>query len=217
MRCRVSAFAILLFCSALLLCANELPQMKSVSLSPPNQFVIGRHTFFDFGPPTDFYELFFIDSTASGASIQKITLAPPGNICIAPAKVEVESATSSEAPADILGGTNPCKIPEKELRRELKRCKNCVVFSGAEVVMQVQCGTQTRLIRSDILDRDMFDPSAKTPEHTSWTMRLLKKLDSAAGLGIAEKQRIFSIPDANEVPAVPSDSPILRGNKCRKI
>src|SRR6266581_5911104 len=210
MRCRVPACAIFLFCSALLLCANALPQLKSVSLPLPNQFVIGRHTFFDFGPPTDFYELFFIDSTAGGASIQKVTLTPPGDVCIAPAKVEVELASSSEAPADLLGTTNPCRIPDNDLRRELKRCKNCVVFSGADVVMQVHCGTQTRLIRSEILDRDMFDPATKTPEHTSWTMGLLKKLDSAVGPGVIEKQRIFPIPEADEPPANSLDSPTLR-------
>jgi hypothetical protein len=172
--------------------------------------VIGRHTFFDFGPPTDFYELFIVLPAASGTSIERITLTPPADICIAPAKVEAVSASLSETPEELLGSTNPSTIPEKELRRELKRCKNCLVFSGAEVVMQVQCGTQTRLIRSDILDRDMFDATTKTPKHTSWTMGLLQRMDSAIGPGVIDKQRIFPIPEADEPPAIAPDSGILR-------
>jgi len=43
------------------------------------------------------------------------------------------------------------------------------------------CGGETRLIRSDILDRDMFDASAHTPENTAWTMQLLEKLDKPLG------------------------------------
>jgi hypothetical protein len=175
----------------------------------PDQFTVGRHTFFDFGPPTDFYELFLVRPAATGSSIERISLTPPADICIAPAKVEAVSASSSETPSELIGSRNPCAIPEKELRRELKRCKNCLVFSGAKVVMQVQCGTQTRMVRSDILDRDMFDASTKTPEHTSWTMALLKKMESVVGPGIIDKQRIFSIPEADEPPATKSDSGIF--------
>ena len=132
----------------------------------PNRFVIARHTFVDFGPPLDFYELFIARSAATGTSIERISVTPPADVCFAPAKTEVASAALSEPPAELLGSTNPCTIPEKELQRELKRCKNCLVFSGAKVVMQVQCGTQARLIRSDILDRDMFDASSQNaPVH----------------------------------------------------
>ena len=31
--------------------------------------------------------------------------------------------------------------------------------------MCVSCGAKSRLIRSDILDKDLFDPNAKTPEY----------------------------------------------------
>jgi outer membrane biosynthesis protein TonB len=53
--------------------------------------------------------------------------------------------------------------------------------------MAVPCGSQTRLIRSDILDKDMFDATTKTPEHTSWTMSLVRRLDDAVGPGVMEK------------------------------
>src|SRR5882762_9345741 len=200
MRCSVIVCAVLTSCSVLFLCIPASPQKHSDTLTLPDQFVIGRHTFFDFGPPTDFYELFLVRSAGSDTSIQRITLIPPANICIAPAKFESVSASLRGTPAKLLGSTNPCTVPEKDLRRELRRCKNCLVFSGIKVVMQVECGTQTRLIRSDILDRDMFDPTTKTPEHTSWTIALLQRMDSAVGPGAIDTQRIFPTIGTDERP-----------------
>lgn len=49
------------------------------------------------------------------------------------------------------------------------------------MTMEVSCAGQSRRIRIDILNRDMFDPQAGTPEHTSWTMALLGRLDRALG------------------------------------
>jgi TonB family protein len=79
----------------------------------------------------------------------------------------------------------------------MKRRKKGLVFSGAEVVMQVQCGTETHLIRSDILGRDMFGPAPKTPEYTSWTMQLMQRLDRATGPGVLDKP-IFPILEENK-------------------
>jgi hypothetical protein len=59
------------------------------------------------------------------------------------------------------------------------------------------------MIRSDILDRDMFDPIPNTPEHTARTMRLLQRLDDAIGPGVMEKP-IFPIPDTGESSAIDS-------------
>jgi len=162
--------------------------------SLPRHFVIGRHTFFDFGPPTDFYELFFVRLGENRTAVERITLTPAADACVQPAKVEVADAFVEDSIANLLGNTDPCRIPIKELSRESKRCKKCLVFSGANVAMQTQCQGQTRLIRADILDRDMFDPSPHTPEHTSWTMRLLARLDKAVGPGVMERP-IFDIPE----------------------
>ena len=181
MRCGV------LICAVFIAYSPASSQESRLSPAQPNQFEIGRRTFFDFGPPFDFYEVFLVRPTSGGSSIERITLTPAGDECVAPAKIEIASASLSESPATLLGSTNLCKIPEKTLGRELKRCKNCLVFSGAEVVMQVQCGTHSRLIRSNILDKDMFDPAAHTPKHTSWTMQLLERLDTAVGPGVMDK------------------------------
>jgi len=184
-------------CLAVLVCLFADAQDSRRAAAVPTQFEIGRHTFFDFGPPTDYYEVLVVRPAASGSSIERIALTP-GYSCT-PAKVEIASASTGESVADLLGGTNPCTIPEKELRRELKRCKKCLVFSGANVAMEFQCGAQTRIIRADILDRDMFDSAPKTPEHTSWTMRILERLDQAVGPGVMDKP-IFAALDS----AVPS-------------
>jgi TonB family protein len=171
----------------------------------PNEFEIGRHTFFDFGPPNDFYEIFVVQPVGEGTSIERLTVTPQGMSCAIPPKVEAASAKLEQSPSALLGAVNPCSIPEKELHRELKRCKKCMSFSGAFVTMQVECGSQTRLIRSDILDRDWFDPSAHTPEHTSWTMELLATLDKPLGPSVMDKP-IFPVAENNAPPQLPNSA-----------
>jgi len=196
-------------CAVLVLCSSVLAQEPRLNSNQPTEFTIARRTFFDFGPPTDYYELFVVRPTASGASVERITLTPPSDSCSASAKLETASASLSESVAALLGQSNPCSIPEKELRRELKRCKHCLVFSGAIVVMQVQCGSHARLIRADILDKDMFDPAPNTPEHTSWTVALLGKLDQAVGPGAMEKPMI-TMPDQGKTTSPQVDPAALR-------
>jgi TonB family protein len=202
MRCRQ------VICAVLILCGNALPQNGSPASPLPDQFAIGRHTFFDFGPPNDYYELLLVRPAPSGTSIERILLTPAGDACVQPAKIEVASASLKGSVVALLGNTNPCTIPEKKLRRELKRCKKCLVFSGINVAMQVQCGTQTRIIRSDILDKDMFDPAPNTPEHTSWTMQLLSQLDKALGPGVMDKP-MFALAEKDEPSSLGNDSELL--------
>ena len=153
----------------------------------PTQFEIGLFTFFDFGPPFDYYNLYIVRPTESGTNVERLLFTPPGDKCFAPAKLEKSEATVKETVAELFDTKNPCEIPEKELKRELRRCKHCLTFSGSHVVMQVKCGEQTRLIRSDILDRDMFDLRVVTPDNTTWTMRLMEKLNKNLGPGVMEK------------------------------
>ena len=160
---------------------------KKPPVPMPYGFVLGRHTFIDIGPPFNFYEVLSVRQDGVGTSVERITVTPPGDPCSQPATVETANASLPIPISELLGGKNPCSIPEKALKRELKRRKNSLVFSGAEIMMSVQCGTQARLIRMDILDRDMFDPAPKTPEHTSWTMTLLARLDQALGPGVLER------------------------------
>lgn len=209
MRCGV------IFCAVLLSCNATFGQKHNSAHSPPEEFEIGRRTFFDFGPPFNYYELFVVRPTVSGASIERITLTPPVDSCTRQAKVEVATASVSQSIAALLGSTNPCAISEKELRRELKRCKNCVQYSGADIAMEVECGGQPRVIRSDILDKDMFDPAANTPKHTEWTMQLLRRLDEAVGPGVMDKpmQPIGLLPvDGADRPSRDQMDPVIAQN-----
>jgi hypothetical protein len=170
---------------------------------------MGRETHFDFGPPFDFYELFIVRPKADGSSVERIILTPAADKCFAPATLEAASGTISEPVALLLGSNNPCTIPEKELQHELTRGRHELVFSFANVVMQVDCGSKTRLLRSSILDRDMFDAAANTPGYTSWTMRLLERLDRAVGPGVMEKPMFPTLAE-EETPSRVSDSQTLR-------
>jgi len=203
MRCRR------MVCSVLILCGTSSPQDRRSDSPLPDEFAIGRHTFIDVGPPNDYYEVLLVRPAPNGTSIERILLTPAGDACIQPAKIELASASVKESVAALLGNTNPCTIPEKELRRELKRCKKCLVFSGANVAMQVQCGTQTRIIRSDILDKDMFDPALNTPERTSWTMQLLSQLDKALGPGAMDRP-MFPLAEKDDPSSTGNDSALLR-------
>ena len=168
--------------------------------SPPSQFVIGRDTFFDFGPPFHYFDVISVEPTQNGTRISRILVTPPGDPCTQPAGVEWKTALISKSVGELLAGTNPCMISEHELRKEQKRCKHCLVFSGADVTMRVRCGADERQIRMDILDRDIYDPGrAKTPERTSWTMTLLSRLDQALGRGPMERP-IFTISDTPSTP-----------------
>jgi hypothetical protein len=179
----------IIVCAAALLGA-AVHETRQTAPAAPDRFTIGRHTFIDVGPPNDYYEILAVTPNAGGSLVTKITLTPVIDICFMPAKIEMVSGSLPSSPRDLLGSVNPCAIPKKELKRELKRCKNCLVFSGADVAMQVQCGDQTQVVRSKVLDRDMFDRNPNTPEHTSWTMRLLSRLDQVVGPSVLD-QPIF--------------------------
>jgi hypothetical protein len=202
MRPAMLAFALLF------VCAMTLAKDRKPTPPMPDRFVIGRDTFFDFGPPLHYVELLLVNPSSQGTSIERVILTP-GYKCTLPPKIEVAKATIKQSVADLFGATNPCTIPEKDLNRELKRRKHQLVFSGANISMQVQCAGQTRTIRSDILDRDMFDPHAGTPEHTSWTMGILAQLDHALGPGVMDKPMI-RLPGDAAGSAQPADSPTFQ-------
>jgi len=200
----ISIFAVLIF---------SLPALgrdKPRESQPINQFKIGRRTFFDFGPPFDFYEIYLIRTDGQSSAVERITLTPHGGSCMVPAKFERTAALVREPIVSLLEGKNPCAIPEKELRREMKRCKKCLVFSGAVTTMEVQCGPQDRVIRSLVLDKDWFDSAPGTPQNTSRTMRLLSRLDDALGSNVMDRPAFSSFLTASEQTApAPIDSETL--------
>src|SRR5260221_10122606 len=158
MRVPSSLLVGLVFCSSL---AAQNHSKLQVPL--PEQFEIGAHTYFDVGPPFDFYQLYLVRPSNHGSKVERLIFTPSGTKCVAPAKVEASSASLPESVQELLGSKNVCAISDQELRREQKRCKKCGHYSGQNITLQVRCGDATRLIRSDIFERGMVDPAAKSP------------------------------------------------------
>src|SRR5437660_1073210 len=190
MKCsEIWLFVLLCGCTTFAKDGRTLPSL-------PDRFLIGRHTFIDVGPPNDFYEIISVRGTASGTTVERVTLTPAGDACTQSATVEMAASSVPDPVSVVLEGHNPCAIPDKALRKELKRRKQGLVFSGAEISMHVQCGGKERIIRSDVLDRDMFDPNAATPENTSWTMRFLARLDKAFPSGVWDRPIIAGLTES---------------------
>ena len=173
------------------------------------------HTYFDSGPPFDFYEVLSLKDEGPSTSVQRILVTPPGNACIQPPTVEVKVASIGKSLPDVMLGKNPCDIPEKALRQERKRCKHCLNFSGVNVTLSVSCKKGDRQIRADILDRDLFDSSARTPPNTSWTMALLSQIDAILGPGVMDKPAFSIDAPGSDLPK-PSASAILESLKVGK-
>jgi TonB family protein len=190
MKCSVISLCVLLCgCTTFAKDGRTLPSL-------PDRFLIGRHTFIDVGPPNDFYEIISVRGTANGTTVERVTLTPAGDACTQSATVEMAASSIPDPVSVVLEGHNPCAIPDKALRKELKRRKQGLVFSGAEISMHVQCGGKERIIRADVLDRDMFDPNAATPENTSWTMRFLARLDKAFPSGVWDRPIIAGLTES---------------------
>jgi TonB family protein len=193
----------------LIFCGASSAQKAKQEIALPDQIILGRNYFIDIGPPFDSYEVISLRSTASGLQIERVTLSPPGDACLQPASAETSTATISQSMDELLGHVNPCSIPEKDLKREIKRCKHCLVFSGANVTMELQCGAQNRKIRMDILDRDLFDKNANTPKNTSWTRSLLDRIDQILGSNNIMDKPIFQISLPQDQPVAPLHSNLL--------
>jgi hypothetical protein len=137
--------------------AAALPKDHRAGPPVPDRFVIGRDTFFDFGPPFHYVELIFVNPDGDGTSIERAMLTA-GYKCTLAQKIQVAKARLKQSVADLFGATNPCTIPEKDLNRELKRRKHYLVFSGANISMLVLCGGQTRIIRSSSVRNERESP-----------------------------------------------------------
>jgi len=174
-------------CASVIACLCNVATSQAPPSSMPKRLIIARHTFFDFGPPNDFYEIIDVAPGGNDISVQRALVTPPGDACLQPAKIELASAVVHETMENLLQSQNPCAIPEKELRKERQRCKKCLVFSGVDVTIQVNCAGKDRQIRTDILDRDLFGSHPGTPKNTSWSMVVLQRLDSVIGPGAMDK------------------------------
>lgn len=174
---------LLLLCIFTLLLDAGLSQSATSSSDHPQELILAASSFIDIGPPFDYYSLYKLSAGIAGTDIEKVALTPPGDACLQPATTKVSKAHISQSIDEILKHRDPCLIPERELRREAKRCKRCLTFSGIHVQAQIACNGKPRSIRYEVLDRDLFATSPKTPVQTSRTMKLLEALDKALGGG----------------------------------
>jgi hypothetical protein len=173
---RIFALGVLLLISSTCLVQKHMAQQPF-----PTEIVIGRDSFIDIGPPFNYYDLTFLRSQGEETDVERVSLTPPADTCYPRAEIKVAHVIVHETLSSLLQATNPCTIPEKALKAELKRRKQGLVFSGMNVTIQVECTGRTRVIRADILDRDIFDQHPKTPQYTAWSRSLFEKLDAATG------------------------------------
>lgn len=120
--------------AVIMVCVPTFSQLQPLPHLQANEFVVGRHSFIDIGPPLDFYEVFIVRPDSHGSAVERLTITPHGDACFVPAKVETASASINQPSKGLLGSKNPCRIPEKALQQERKRRKEGLVFSGADVV-----------------------------------------------------------------------------------
>lgn len=160
------------------------------------RIVIGRHTFFDFGPPNNYYEIYIVEKSGEETAVRRITATPSAGNCMPPG-IEVQSGQLHTSIAQLLEEKDPCTIRDKDLQRERRRAKRGPVFSGAITTLEISCSGKERLIETRVFDRDWFAKQLGTPENTSWTMRVLGRLDEATGPTVMEKP-VFPIASPNQ-------------------
>lgn len=168
--------------------------------TPYQEIMLATDTFFDFGPPFSYYNVYKLTSLGERTTVERVSVTPPAGTCALP-EVKSASATLDDGLSTLFGGRDLCRIPSKDLKREEKRCKHCLTFSGIHMTAQVSCAGVTRNIRFEVLDRDIFDQRTQTPMNTSRSMALLGKLDKALGGG-PMNEPAFRINNSRE-PAAP--------------
>lgn len=195
----------------LLLSTFSVAQQKNAGF--PNAVTITRHTFIDVGPPFDFYEVIELREKNDETYVQRV-LVTPGDACRLNTSFEIKTAKLGRPLRNVLLEKNPCDISAKALKKEQKRCKHCLIFSGQNVTLGLTCNGEERRIRADILDRDLFDKTPNTPENTSWTMQVLAQLDEALGPGALDKPIFATNPQkAQNVEQTSSNLSILENVK----
>jgi len=184
--------------AALLLTTGyHIASHKPATSQSITEFVIGEVTHWDFGPPFNYYEIFVVKQRPGGSLVERILLTPAMDKCRAPAKVEYTAHSTTTTVKEFLDGLDPCQVSEKTLAKERRRSKKGLVFSYAVGTMKVECGNTTRVIRTNILDRDWFATKPDTPKGTEWTLRLIEKLNAISGPGVSDKPMIATVEETS--------------------
>lgn len=159
----------------------------------PNELLIGRLSYIDIGPPFDYFDVIRVRDDGRGARVERVLLSPNGG-CFVPAKADFGSGEIRQSIAELMGGIDACHISDKQIERELKRRRKGSVFSGVNITMEFQCPSGPRVIASAVMGPDLYEAHPETPQLTSWTMKLLEKLDAVLGPG-AKNKPMFPVED----------------------
>jgi TonB family protein len=174
-----------LWVGVLFLSGVAFPQGKPAVSNEISEFAAGRYVPAEPGTLTDSYEIYLVREEADRTAVRRVTITPPTG-CLSPVTVEYAEGTSSKKVRELLGSHNPCALSDKDMRTELRHCKQCPVFSGGNILMHAQCGEVSRTMRAEILDRELFDADPISAKRT-WTMQFLKGLDLTVGPNGMEK------------------------------
>jgi TonB family protein len=172
---------------ALLICSYAGAQE---AVFPHKEIFLAESDFIDTGPPFDFYNLYRLTATAHGTDIERVSITPAAGSCALPT-IEMKIAHMNDGLSNLLAGKDPCSIGERAARKEAKRCKHCLTFSGVHLSMQLSCGGTLRTIKYEVLDRNLFAEKPNTPAATSRSLDLLTTLNKAFGGGAFDKP-VFS-------------------------
>src|SRR4051812_18018865 len=71
-------------------------ERRATAWPPPNRIEIGLNFFTDAGPPFHAYDLFIVSPVSGGSSIQKISVAQPGVMCMSTVESRIVSRTISK-------------------------------------------------------------------------------------------------------------------------
>ena len=166
-------------------------QAPATARSLPSSVTIARHSYFDFGPPFDHYDIASIRATESGVEIERFKLEPEGLQCINPPTMQTGRVEVPRSLAEILQNQNPCAMPLKELRRKEKKPKG-PHFSGALLALRLQCGDGIRTFQISAWDSDLFEPDSKIAPRTAWIRSVFEIVDKE-GPELEEIQ-LFKVP-----------------------
>ena len=165
----------------------SLVRAQDSRIAQPEEIIIGRHSFFDFGPPMNFYEVYVLRVEGETTHVDRLLLTPPAGQCNEQTTFEWQTAVIRVPLTALLLDKDPCSITDKQITHEAHRKRDHLQFSGADLVMRISCSGRKRLLPIQLLEEDLFSDRPKPPTQTSWGMRVMGRLDSALGSNVADR------------------------------
>lgn len=138
------------------------------------EVVIGNASYFDFGPPFTFYNVYVLRQDGPNTSIDLLSLTPPAGQCNEQTTFQHSRVVARKTLASLLEH-DPCTITDRQIVKESKR-KRGLQFSGALISMRISCGGKERVIPMQFLEEDLFSDRPHPPKGVSWALELMQRL-----------------------------------------